>query len=72
MKRLRTALATTGRLLASRSLVTTASELAGTGAVSYGFWMAWHPLGPIVGGFALIAVGIIQAPAPVAPPSERP
>lgn len=72
MKRIRVALVATGRLLVSRSFVTTSAELAGIGAVSYGFWMAWHPLGPIVGGFALVAVGIIQAPAAPTQPSERP
>lgn len=41
----------TRRALDSKVL---ALELAGIGAVSYGLWLAWHPLGFIaLGGFAL-------------------
>lgn len=64
MKRIRTAAASALRALSRRSFVTTAVELVGIGVFSDGFWMAWHPLGPIVGGAALVAIGVIQAPAP--------
>ena len=28
-------------------------------AFSYGFWLAWRPLGFIIGGLALLALGIL-------------
>jgi hypothetical protein len=31
--------------------------LVGLGALSYGFWLAWRPLGFIVGGIVLAAAG---------------
>ena len=33
--------------------------LVGCGAVSYGFWLAWHPLGFIAGGVSASAVGVL-------------
>ncbi len=36
-----------------------AAMLLGVGAVSFGFWLAWRPLGFIVGGLALAALGML-------------
>jgi hypothetical protein len=33
--------------------------LTGIGVSSFGFWLAWHPLGFIVGGLMISAVGIL-------------
>lgn len=33
--------------------------LFGASACSYGFWIAWHPLGFIVGGLSASALGIL-------------
>jgi hypothetical protein len=32
--------------------------LLGVAALAYGFWLAWRPLGYIVGGLMLAAIGI--------------
>ena len=50
-------------------LIADLSVLAGIAALSYGFWIAWHPLGFIVGGSALMASGILfgRSIAPVDP-----
>lgn len=33
--------------------------LTGLGAVAYGFYLAWHPLGFIVGGLLLISFAML-------------
>jgi hypothetical protein len=33
--------------------------LGGVGAMSYGFWLCWHPLGFIVGGWSCIRVAFM-------------
>ena len=35
------------------------ATLAGLAATSYGFWLAWHPLGFILGGCGLAGLGIL-------------
>lgn len=44
-----------------RAALTTAAEVIGITLVSVGFWVAWPPLGLIVAGIGLIAVGVMQA-----------
>jgi hypothetical protein len=34
--------------------------LAGFAATSYGFWLAWHPLGFMLGGLGLAGLGILH------------
>jgi hypothetical protein len=41
------------------SIVAGLAVLFGIGAFSYGFWLAWHPLGFIVGGLSASAVGVL-------------
>lgn len=40
-------------------LLADAAALLGLAAFSYGFWLAWRPLGFIVGGLALSALGVL-------------
>lgn len=42
-----------------KSVLCDAMVPAGIAAISYGFWLAWRPLGFIVGGLALSALGIL-------------
>lgn len=41
------------------SILFDAESLIGFAVVSYGFWLAWHPLGFIIGGLALSAQGVL-------------
>lgn len=36
-----------------------ASTVVGAGVVAYGFWLAWHPLGFIMGGAMLVGLGVL-------------
>lgn len=33
--------------------------LFGIAVFSYGFWLAWHPLGYIMGGLSILMVGVL-------------
>ncbi len=39
-----------------RETLTTFGELLGAAAISYGFWLAWAPLGFMAAGALLIAI----------------
>lgn len=41
------------------AIVAGLAVLFGVGLFSFGFWLAWHPLGFIMGGLAVAAVGIL-------------
>jgi hypothetical protein len=40
--------------------LTRASEVAGLAGLSYGSWLYSHPLGFIVGGLCLVAIGQVK------------
>lgn len=51
-----------------RQTFTTLLELVGMLLLAYGFYLAWHPLGYITGGIAVVAVGyLVSLDAPQGP-----
>jgi hypothetical protein len=51
-RRVRNSLARLRR--ASGPVLVTLAEIAGLLALAYGCWLAWHPLGFVVGGLVLV------------------
>jgi hypothetical protein len=41
------------------AIVAGLAVLIGIGVFSFGFWLAWHPLGFIVGGLAVSVLGVL-------------
>lgn len=45
-------------IAAIKALAIDGMVIAGAGSLDYGLWLAWHPLGFIVGGLTLAAAGV--------------
>jgi len=45
--------------------------IVGLIAFAYGFWLAWRPLGFIIGGLALFALGILFGRSAAIDPRRR-